>query len=173
MHSLKIDSFTIDVTDYCTEHNLLVFDIVMESHTVLDNLLHYAALHRTDITAVDYTFDGQKYHGHFGLFVYDLNLRVRLYMTTSIDDYGSYGNSYNIFNKNVISIINSHKDAIETIVHVLQRNNLLTPSDETKLSNLSFESSYDEIMLYHRVDDVDAYLQATQTTLDDIRTSRD
>lgn len=173
MHSLKFDSFTIDVTDYCQEHNLLVFDIVMENYTVLHNLLHYAALHRTDITAIDYTFDDQKYHGHFGLFVYDPNLRVRLYMTTSADDYGSYGNSYNIFNKNVISIINSHKEAIETIVEVLQRNNLLSPSDEARLSNLSFESSYDEIMLYQRVDDMDTYLQATQRTLDDIRTPRD
>lgn len=173
MHSLKIDSFVIDVTDYCQERNLLVFDIVLEDYAVLQNLLHYAALHRTDITAVDYAFDNHKYHGHFGLFVYDLTLRVRLYMTTSVDDYGSFGDSYNIFNKNVISIINNHKKAIETIVQVLECNDLLSPADAAKLSHLSFESSYDEIMLYHRVDDVNAYLQATKSTLDDIRTSRD
>lgn len=172
MFTLKIDSFLVDVTDYCKSGELLVLDVLLKDSVALQNLLHYADSHCTNATSIDYTLDGKTYHGHFGLFVYDPALHARLYMTTVADDYDSLGGSYNIFYQNVISTIRNHKKALETVIDVLTRNNLLSQDDQKKLSDLLPTSPYDEIMFYHKVDNVNDYLKITGRSLEDIRSDK-
>lgn len=169
MYYLKFASFCISVTDYCHEHSLLTLDIDLKNSSTLQSFLAYYESHHTNSISIDYELDGSQYHGRFGLLVYDHNYKARVYITTVPDDYVPSVLNYNIFNQNVISVLNNHKKSIEVIINALKRNDLLNIHDLAQLSDYLPDTDYNEIMFNHKVFDLNDYLDITNDSLDDIR----
>lgn len=170
MYALKLEVFSISVIDYCQTGSLLALDLDLKSESSVQAFITYYEEHKTNSTSIDYELDGTAYHGHFGLFVYDRQCKARVYMTTEPDDDESRSGSYGIFNRNIISILNCHKSALQTIADALKRNNLLDESEISFLSKCLPYANYGN-EIYQQVSKLEEYLTITKRTLDDMRTS--
>lgn len=169
MYSFEFNSLRIPVIDYCHDGSLLALDAVFKSETSILDFLTYCKKHRTDNTAIDYKLDGNSYHGHFGLVVYDSASNARIYMTTTPDEYESFGGSYNVFDQNILTTLNNHKNAIQVIVRALKRSGVLEARDLSALSDYLPDDDYTEEVFLQRVKYLEDYLAITKTTLNDIR----
>lgn len=168
MYTLKMDRFTIPVTDYCPINSMLALDIEFQNkNSVQDFLSYYQDLYINNST-IDFELDGISYHGCFGVFLFDSQHKARLYIIIEPDQYKRTHRDFKPFNQNVITILNNHKTALKKITEVLQRNNLLDDSELSLISKYLPNNNYG-IELYQKVPNLDEYLKAIEDTLDDIR----
>lgn len=169
MYSFEFNSLRIPVIDYCHDNSLLALDTIFKSETSILDFLTYCEKHRTDNTAIDFKVDGNTYHGHFGLVVYDSAHKARIYMTTTPDKHETCAGNYNVFDQNILTTLNNHKNAIQVIVRALKQNGVLEARDLAALSDYLPDDDYTENVFLQRVKDIEDYLAITKTTLNDIR----
>lgn len=167
MYTLETENLKLAILDFVNDRGIIAIDMKFDGKELFDAFLEFSGQHGTEETALDYEIHRTKYHGHFGLIVYDVNYNVRFYMTTTPEK-NDYGLTVNIWKDNATRIIENQRVAITKIVTILRN------------AKLASEDEVNEIMQYvpvveygfaigHRVSDLQKYLIDTKETMKDLR----
>ena len=163
MNRLKFDNFSVNVTDYGVDGSWLVFDIKFSNKEDFDK---FTIIHQVK-EPLNYKIDELSYYGYFGAFIFDAEYNVRLYMTTNTEC-SAEGVAGNVFQYNLPHVIQNHEKRINILIEILKSKDLLDENDLGKLSSYLPTTNY-EIFMQHQVPDLNKYLKAAHSTLEDLR----
>lgn len=167
MHTLQAMELKLDMLDFVNVNGLIAIDMKFDGKETFEAFLEFSEKHSDDDTSLDYGIDGEMYHGHFGLIVYDVNYNVRFYMTTNPEK-NNFGIRVNIWKENATRIIENQRNAIEKIANILCNAKLATKDDMNEILQCIPIEEYG-FAIGHRVPDLQKYLIDEKETMEDLR----
>ena len=167
MKKLQAGEFQLDISDFAVGRSIVAIDSKFGNKETFYHFLEFSKKHCLDKTSIDYEIDGEKYHGHFGNFIYDSDYNVRFYMTTDFED-SDYGVGANIWKDNLNSIIEKQRTAIEKIANILSEKNLVEKDEINEILQYIPEEDYGAA-ISHKVSDLNKYLSDAKEALDDLK----
>jgi len=166
MYKLLFDTFEISVIDYVYDEQskLLSLDLFFESRELLDNFFEFYNNNHSGLGYFDLKINNEQFNGTFGAFVYDLNRKARVYITTGPFKLSSAYYSESVFQYNLPFIIKNYEDRLTCLTNILASNGLVSESDKETLVPYLTTTDY-----HAEVADLDEYLVSTKSTMSDLR----